>query len=470
MVVGVVQKIDPIASALIRSLKEGSRIHDYTLRQGAINAGGEVTATYRVRTGLDTDTAEATYDTYIGVRIGPRVFVYKADFGEGPAERHWIPVNFFALSILEFNGQGQAASLQDKFNYFVNAKYDEPLAISAIQGSIANAEFIFNFIPTYGGLTQIQNSQSGGQTFMGVVKVVGDVATLGLGSKIQIAHKVYGTVVVTAAVVRVGDAASNLANGTATVAHGVDALLATVEAGLASVTFVKVKIKGATATVNNLDEAKALAPKLNRTAEDVAAKGLTRSELRAVTGLDLPAGGAGSTVPHRLNPAAPKTTPGQVAANDIAKFKGTDGKESLMPGIKVAEAEKGCVKTNPSAMPLEDWLKTNAKDGNLPDAGDILWILQDNGTVIVAREVQGGMKLGHPTLASYGKTLKAGEIPEAKMGGEIVKVDGKWTLNNKSGRYSSRGDIAADDLGPVKDLFSRNGIDLDITFLQMAGP
>ena len=121
-------------------------------------------------------------------------------------------------------------------------------------------------------------------------------------------------------------------------------------------------------------------------------------------------------------------------------------------------------------MLLEDWVKTNAKNGELPDVSDILWVLKADGRVVVAREIQGDLKNGHPTLAAFGETLKKGQIPKAEFGGEIVKVNGEWTINNKSGRYSNRPDVTVGNLQKIADVFAENGINLRTGFIEIYKP
>lgn len=463
----IVQPVAGEVQAFFRSLQSGSNIHDYTLRTAIRKLGGAVSA--EVVHVLDYGGEFSSYrdNRYAGFRVGERVFVYQKDFRAGAAEKYWKPVSWFSMTLLEYNDRGSRATLDDKVRYFVKTKYIEPMAISGFMNAVNTADFIFHFIPAYGGVEQAINAETSGGAFVGVVSAVGDLATLGLGSKIRLVKAGAAGIVLTASTVRLGTAVQQAANGTATIGTGVDAFLATVEAGLASVTLVKLNLTSVGAIVRNADEAAVLSKQLNRSANDILTNGITRAELRKLgveTAEQLSEavrGFVSSRVPAHLPANSYKMSQG---IDEVATFVNAAGDSKVMTGIKTAEVDAaGVVRANPTARPLGEFLSEHG--GNFPRGRlDILWILQDDGRLVVALEDINGIKLGHPTLAAYGKSLAPGEIPLARFGGEIRYKSGQWVLNKSSGRYSSVAGITADDLEQVARAIREFGLDIVVDF------
>lgn len=465
--VAVVQPLAGEVEAFFESLRVRKPIHKYTLQQAIKKLGGR--ASSEVVHVIDHGDEFSSYrdNRFAGFLVGQRVFVYRKDFRAGVAEKFWIPVGWFPMSLLERNSRGGPATLDDKVRYYVETKFIEPKRNADFMAAVNTADFLFHFIPAYGAVNQTINAQTNGEAIVGVVAAAGDLATLGLGSKIRIVKAGAAGIVLTASTARIGVAVNKAANGSATVGTGVDAFLATVEAGLATVTLVKLNLTAVGAIIRNADEAAILSRQLGRSTDDILANGITRAELRqlGVETAEQLSDAVRGYVRSRVQPHLPANSYSMAqSADEVARFVDAAGETRVLTGIKKAEIDaRGVVRANPTARPLGEFLKEHGD--SLPRQRlDILWILQDDGRIVVALENIDNVKLGHPTLAAYGKSLRPGEIPTARFGGEVRYKSGSWVINRSSGRYSANVDVTADDLEQVAKAFREFGLDMVTDF------
>lgn len=177
----------------------------------------------------------------------------------------------------------QGKTLEQRTRYYLDAKYYERDRIANINEMLDSAEFVFNFIPGYAGANDLFYGTED-QRLMGVVQIVGDVATLGLGSKVMAVKRAAVGVVLTASAARIGNAVHDASQGRADMYTGIDVALASFEAGLAAFTMVKIKIGPSRGFVDSPSAAQLLSRKLGRSADDIKANGLSRKELESLIG------------------------------------------------------------------------------------------------------------------------------------------------------------------------------------------
>jgi hypothetical protein len=97
---------------------------------------------------------------------------------------------------------------------------------------------------------------------------------------------------------------------------------------------------------------------------------------------------------------------------------------------------------------------------------EYIWAIDKDGKLLIGEEVKTGVvetngyvqKLGHPTLTEGG---------EARIAGEIRQVNGKWVINNRSGRYSAHPDRGSDQLKNASGLFEDSGLPVGTDFKPM---
>lgn len=108
----------------------------------------------------------------------------------------------------------------------------------------------------------------------------------------------------------------------------------------------------------------------------------------------------------------------------------------------------------------------------LPDGKPgYIWLIDENGKMYVAPEevvldasgnpVKDGdklLKLGHPTLVGGAN---------ARIGGELHYVDGRWVMNNQSGRYSVHPDRSAEQLENAASVMRESGLDVETDFRKL---
>jgi hypothetical protein len=275
------------------SLQENKKIHRYTFEKatkeiGALVSNDVVFTTLKgsARVGA---AGSLLSETYKGVKIGGRVLIFKKEFYQGSAERHYRPLTWFAHSVLYKDSEGFLASLEDKIRYVLDTKIYEPIRIGNMNSAIDTVDFIAHFIPGYAGAERtFVTGKTTGSKLLGVVEMVGDAATLGLGSKIRAVKQGAAAIVLTASSIRISSAVVKASQGTAGMADGVDAFIATVEAGLAAVTLVKIKLGPLKHTVSSMDQAKVLSREVGRSADDIYRNGLSSAEIKKMVG-DIPA-------------------------------------------------------------------------------------------------------------------------------------------------------------------------------------
>jgi hypothetical protein len=302
---------------------------EYSLSEGQLNAMGSFMDGALVSSPVefferkvhskyqDPETSRIDYDyvrdRFIGVTVGKRILI----FVKGENLKYKI---FDSIPITVLAG----ASLEAKIKFYLDAKYYERDRIKNRFSTINSVEFVANILPGYRGARNAFYG-SGNERLLGVVQIVGDAATLGLGSKIQVVRKGAAAIVITAASIRVGKSAADFVSGNGSTASGIDAVLATLEASLAAVTIVKLKIRPSRAMVSSMDEANVLSRQLNRRADDIMKNGISPEEFKRLTGRVLRSGDEISDIGRGLRKADDLTLPrmcrtgfGLVAGNCLA--------------------------------------------------------------------------------------------------------------------------------------------------------
>lgn len=232
-------------------------------------------------------------DVYRGVVVGDRVLVFQKTRESGcPAEAGpwWHAVKSYPMSLLVNK------SVEEKIKFGLNTEIYEKREIGKTMEQLDAVEFGLNFVPMYGGAKDyFYDGKSSG-----VVWMIGDAASLGLGSKIKAVANTSRAIVISASSVRIANGINQATQGTATASTGVDVALATLEGTLAAVGFIniKFKLKGGV-KANSVDDiienmgaerviiadresAELVARRLGRSADDVATNGLSRDELAKV--------------------------------------------------------------------------------------------------------------------------------------------------------------------------------------------
>jgi hypothetical protein len=290
--IGFATQYSSEVKAFFELLHENKKIHRYTFEKateeiGALVSNDVVFTTVQPSAGVGAGGSSRS-ETYKGVKIGERVLIFKKEFYPGIAERHYRPLTWFPYSVLHKDSNGFIASLEDKVRYVLDTKIYEPIRIGNLNSAIDTVDFIAHFIPGFAGAERtFVTGKTKGAKLLGIVEMIGDVATFGLGSKIRAVKQGAAAIVLTASSIRVSVAAAKAGQGTAGVTDGVDAFIATVEAGLAAVTLVKIKLGPLKHTVSSMGQAKILSKEIGRSADDIFQNGLSSAELKKLVG-DIP--------------------------------------------------------------------------------------------------------------------------------------------------------------------------------------
>lgn len=261
------------------------------------------------------------YDSYRGARIGDRVFIFKIDRQEQFKHNDsWRVFGWVSSSWLNDPKNGKFTGTEEQVKQYLDTKVYEPKQIAAMNKFLDQAEFAARFIPGYAGAENAFYGDSTTDRVLGVVQIVGDIATLGIGTSVKVVSRAATVTTITAASVRVGVAANKFANGQATSADGIDAFLATVEAGIGAVSIVKIKLTGAKAFVRNADEAALLSKQLGRSSDDILQNGISKAEMEKLVG-DIPALNKLDDLPSNRGNKEPNLSPNG-GGNKIDEFAG----------------------------------------------------------------------------------------------------------------------------------------------------
>jgi len=176
-------------------------------------------------------------------------------------------------------------------------------------------------------------------------------------------------------------------------------------------------------------------------------------------------GGSGLLV-HNADPKNPNDCngasagPGATALNDLYGEPQPPGGPF---GIKPFEKDKnGNVIKNPTLQVVQPGSPLVLEPGK-----DYIWVVTQDGALVVGEEVKVGeengraQKLGHPTLT---------DGQPARIGGELRYEDGKWIINNKSGRYSGHPDRGPEQLDNVAGRFEQAGAHVQPKYLPPPPP
>lgn len=231
---------------------------------------------------------DSDFDTYRGLVVGSRVIIFKL-YNQPTDDRvdKWRVFSWVSHSLLNDHQNGKYTSAEEQVRYALDSKIYERRRIKHQRDLAEQSDFAASFLPGYSGAQRAFYGDSTSERLLGVVQVIGDAATFGLGSKITLVRKTAAVVVLTASSVRVSAAGNRFARGEANFSTGVDAFLATVEAALAGVTTIKLRLSSARAWVANADEAAMMGRQLGRSADDILENGISKRELESALG-DLP--------------------------------------------------------------------------------------------------------------------------------------------------------------------------------------
>ncbi len=166
---------------------------------------------------------------------------------------------------------------------------------------------------------------------------------------------------------------------------------------------------------------------------------------------------------HNPGPQDPNGCNGASAgptSADLERSYGAPQPPGGRTGIKPFELDKdGKVIQNPTLQVV---------DPNSPPvlvAGkEYIWVVREDGTLVIGEEVPTGNtlptgqpeKLGHPTLTNG---------QPARIGGELRYENGRWIINNASGRYSGHPDRGSEQLDNVAKRFEQAGLPVEPVFL-----
>ena len=124
----------------------------------------------------------------------------------------------------------------------------------------------------------------------------------------------------------------------------------------------------------------------------------------------------------------------------------------------------GTVVRNPTVQEVKPGSAPKLDPSKAKDPGYI-WLIDENGRMYVAEEVQVGAapdgypkKLGHPTLV---------EGRDARIGGELKLTESGWEMNNKSGRYSNHPDRTSSQLENAINMMRESGLDVRSNFIEL---
>jgi len=232
---------------------------------------------------------------YRGIRHGTRTFIYKlTDQPDFEKIDKWYVHSWFANSILNDPSSGKYTALNEQVEHVLDTKiYEKATAAKRIE-LMDDVDLALHFLPGYSGAKKAVYGK-GGDRILGTIEAIGDLASLGLGSKIKVIQKGAALITLSAATTRITAANIKIANGTATMATGIDVFIGVVEASISAFTLVKIKASSSLgrAWVDNLDEAERLGRQLNRSGDDILKKGLSEDEFLKLTGKRLRADGPG---------------------------------------------------------------------------------------------------------------------------------------------------------------------------------
>jgi len=316
---------------------------------------------------------------YRGIEIGSRILVFrKSTAAGGVSERGpwWTPFRSYPSTLVA------KRSLEERIKFGLDTDIYEKQRLGQQMETLDAIEFLFHFIPAYGGAKKFfyENEK------MGLVWMIGDVASLGMMAKANALANVSRGVVIGAATVRIGNDISKAAQGTFTTADGIDAALATVEGGLAIFGFANLKVpRGSGGPAKNIDElidsmgserifmgdrasASVLAKRLGREVDDIMQTGITREELAKIANKKILDRVESATSGRVFNGSAAKTASQVIEGIDLTRVNNS-----------LRKIENGTALTFEEAMEISG-LALN--DGT----NKLLWNVQKNLGVIYAEE------------------------------------------------------------------------------------
>ncbi|MCX6119117.1 MAG: hypothetical protein NT027_16390, partial [Proteobacteria bacterium] len=236
-------------------------------------------------------------DVYRAIQIGSRFYVFKVVKGieinksseNGP---WWYPYKSYPNSLLP-NGTFEAR-IEHVLRTEIYDKIETGRKLAALDG----IEIVLGLLPAYAGAKAIFYEE---KKFMGSVMVFGDVASLGMASKVKAIATASSMVVITTSSVRVINGVHEIATNKGGIGSGVDIALASIEgafavAGLSNVKFsLPKKINNTQELVDNIgsgrvylvDDASAssIAHKIGKNADEIKKSGLDSNDIEKLTGV-----------------------------------------------------------------------------------------------------------------------------------------------------------------------------------------
>ncbi|MCX6124633.1 MAG: hypothetical protein NTV34_07770 [Proteobacteria bacterium] len=228
------------------------------------------------------DPVSNTLINLMACRIGTRVFIFSTERSESASQS--LPYRIFGALPTTYLPK---KSLEEKAKTYAEARGIDKDRLKAVVSSLNTLEVLIHLFPGVTSAARIKGATSLGQVLLGSVYFAGDLATFGLGSKVNFVRKGAAAVVATAGSVKLSQAASDLHNGKANYTTGVDAFMGVTSIGLATISIVKIQLPvGKNGFVKSIDEANVLAKELKRAPDDIFKNGITKEEL-AVLGIEV---------------------------------------------------------------------------------------------------------------------------------------------------------------------------------------
>jgi hypothetical protein len=288
------------------------RLHDFYFSQTlppllpGVRFSRDVERAHEEQVQMDRYTTTRTVtDTYRGLAVGDKIIVFQRfTLPGGVAERGpwWRPVKTYPLSIL-----GET-TLEAKIGHGLDTEIYDRVAIGKAVSALDGIDFAASFIPGYWGAQQYFYEGND----VGLLAMAADAFTLGTASKVRSVAAISSGMVLGISAVRLSVDGYRAATGQANGATLVDALMASMQSGMAVFALIKVRIPAGAGAVQDVDDlirltaeqgrlrvstpesAEYVAKRLGRTADDVLANGVEANELAKLTGRPLlPPSGVG---------------------------------------------------------------------------------------------------------------------------------------------------------------------------------
>ncbi len=216
--------------------------------------------------------------TWRGVKINNRMVMFRQkNFFLGQAAldgNWWVPLRVCPTSILENH------SLEEKMRHCLDALIYDSIRNRRVNEKIDSLEAAISFVPIVGSYNELRYHNGGARA---VCWLIGDIASLGLASKVKAFSATASVVVLATVPVRIGVSVSNAVQGEAGFVDLADGVLATVEGSFAIMRFAKLRQLSSVAGASSLapldsESASKVSELLGRSPEEILRSGVTREE------------------------------------------------------------------------------------------------------------------------------------------------------------------------------------------------